>query len=297
MKKIILFGLISFMAILCTGCVKYSYNIDIDDNDNISISKTQAMNLSFFENYDPQFDEKFKEGISKSENEFKQRGYEVKQYKDDIYTGITLTKQNLKFENVIDDLKDDFNNDSYAFSIEKNGLNHSYKIHLIYDFKRAMDNMSGGESASLNSPDMQGTAEEEEGIVSKTKETDPETGEIVERIEYENGAVVTSRYNPEEQEEFGKALGASLGSMPGIKPVSELTIKIPKKATKHNATKVISDTEYYWDLAGENQPVEIILEYEKFDFATLGIIVSVIIALGILGFIFNKAKGGDLNGF
>lgn len=300
MKKLFFLGLVSCLAVFCTGCVKYSYNIEIDNNDKIAISKTQAMNMSFFENYDPKFDEKFKSGIAKSQEEFKQRGFEVKEYKDNIYTGITLTKQNLNFNNVINDLKDDFNNDLYAFTIEKSGLNRIYKIHLTYDMQKAMNNISGSETANFNSREQNNPMvvdENEDSIISKTKETDPETGDIIETTTYENGVIATSRYSPAEQEQFGQAIGASLNSVPGLKPVSELTIKIPKKATKHNATKVINDTEYYWDLAGEKQPVEVILEYQKFDYSSIGIILSALVVLGVLGFVLGKAKGGDLNGF
>ena len=39
------------------------------------------------------------------------------------------------------------------------------------------------------------------------------------------------------------------------------------------------------------------LEYEKFDMGTLGMIISVLVVLAILGIVFNNAKNGDLNGF
>ena len=300
MKKFLLFSLVSIIAVFCTGCVKYSYNIEINDKDKVSLSKTQAMNLSFFQNADPNFNEKFYEGLAESEAEYNKKGYEVHEYNDGTYTGMTLKKQNIDFEKAMDDLKEDFDNQTSVFSIQKTGLKKQYKIHLSYDLKQAMDKMSEGDSQSTlsdNNDSNYSTIDEEEGVVSRTKETDPETGEVVETIEYENGTVVTSRYNENERQQFSQALGAGLGSVEGLKPISELTIKIPKKATKHNATKVISDTEYYWDLAVENQPVKIMLEYEKFDMGTLGMIISVLVVLAILGIVFNNAKNGDLNGF
>ncbi len=298
MKKLLLLSVIFILAFICTGCVKYSYNIEVGNDDKIAISKTQAMNLKFFENYDPQFDKKFQENIAESEKKFKEQGFETSAYKDNIYTGLTLTKKDLSFANAIDSLKDDFKNDAYAFLVQRHGLNKHYKIHLIYDFNKVLNNVSDNQDSdgfAMQTPEP--TEEQESNIVSKTSETDSETGEVIETTTYDNGMTVTTRKNPAQEEKFGKALGSALAETPGLKPVSELTIKIPKKATNHNATKVISDTEYYWDLTGESQPVEIILEYEKFDSAILSILISVLICLGFLIIVFNKTKAEDLNGF
>ena len=294
MKKVLLLGIVALTAFICTGCIKYSYNIEVSDNDKVTISKTQAMNLKFFENYDPQFDEKYQESITKTRNEYSQRGYEVNEYKDNTYTGITLRKENIDFENTIDDIKDDFKNDAYAFLVQRNGLNKRYKIHLVYDFNKALSNISeehDTDDYTLLSKD------QNPGVVSRTGETDSETGDVIETITYDDGTTVTTRKISAQEENFGKALGSAIAGTPGLKPVSELTIKIPKKATKHNATKVISDTEYYWDLSGKAQPVDITIEYEKFDYAVLGIIISVIIVIGLLVLVFNKSKVNDLNGF
>ena len=293
MKKGLFFVVIVMLSVFCTGCVKYSYNIVVDDKDTVSVSKTQAINFSFFENYDPNFKKQFDESMLESSDEFKKEGYEVQSYSDDTYRGLTLIKKNLSFEDASDALKDDFGNEENIFSIHRNGLSKTYSIHFLYDVKKAMNNMSEKESPFKNNSNDENTLivnGEKIDVVSKTAQTDPQTGEVVETVKYADGSVSTTRYNPQEQQKFNNALGETFNSIPGLKPVADLTIKIPKKATNHNAAKVISDTEYYWDLSADEQPVEIILEYKKFDFSTAGPILSILVIMGILCFMIYKSK-------
>ncbi len=66
------------------------------------------------------------------------------------------------------------------------------------------------------------------------------------------------------------------------KSSADLTIKIPKKASKHNATKVNEKThEYYWDLGdfknmdNKNQ-VEMYVEYSKINFLSIIFLIFII---------------------
>ena len=77
--------------------------------------------------------------------------------------------------------------------------------------------------------------------------------------------------------------------MPGMQPLMDLTIKIPVKASNTNVTKIINDKEYQWNLVSE-EPVEIILEYSRYDFSSIGIIVSLVAALALIAYWVKKSK-------
>ena len=297
MKKLLLVVTALFLTVFCTGCVKYSYNIEIDKHNKISISQTEAMNLTFFKQYDPKFEDQLEEYYSQLKEEFEKQGYDVTDYSDETYSGFTLSKKNIDFEKAADVLaKSGFLKDAEdeGLTIERKGFSKIYKIHLYYN-PQEIAHQLGNNNSSFSS-DISGFSSDDSSydddrkIVSQTKQTDPVTGNVTEITKYDDGSTVTSIYNPLEQEKFEQALGQTFASMPGIKPVIDLTIKIPKKATKNNATKVISDTEYYWDLPIGKQPAEIILEYSEFDASSLGPILSVLIIFGLLCFIFYKTK-------
>ncbi len=299
MRKNLLLVLVLLVSVsvFCTGCIKSSYNINIDDKDNVSISKTQAFNLSFFENYDPGFKNEFEKSVFENEEDFKKDGYDVAEYYDGTYRGITISKKNINFEKTGEEFEDAFTDVDEAFTIERRGFSKFYKIHLVYDSNKAMEQLSKQENSfqnedidEENSFTINGKPDK---VVSKTTQTDPNTGDVTETTYYASGAVSTSSYNPQQQKKFGEALGNYFNSVPGLKPISEITIKIPKKAVKNNATKVISDTEYYWDLSdtdSKNSVIEVILEYEKFDFSSLGPVISVLIIAVIMGAVFIMFK-------
>ena len=77
--------------------------------------------------------------------------------------------------------------------------------------------------------------------------------------------------------------------MPGMQLLMDLTIKIPVKASNTNAAKIINDKEYQWNLVSE-EPVEIILEYSRYDFSSIGIIVSLVAALALIAYWVKKSK-------
>lgn len=304
MKKISLLCLFCIITFLCTGCVKYSYNIEIDKNDKVTISETEAMNLSMLKSFDANIEDKIQEEVEKTSEEYKQKGYEVKSYSDDVYNGLTIIKKDIDFDKTIQSLPKNFVSDESnknVFSKEKKFLKNVYKIHLYSNINAAFEN--NPEGSFLNGTpqeQVEETSESMDGnkIVSKEKIVDEATGDVIEKTVYENGAVMTSRYNPKEQAQFTDAMGSMVENTPGMMPVAELTIKVPKKPKKHNATKVLSDTEYQWNLVSEKQPVEIVIEYEKYEFATFAMVLSLVLLFLVLAIIFNKTKdGGSLNGF
>ena len=72
-------------------------------------------------------------------------------------------------------------------------------------------------------------------------------------------------------------------------PQMDLTIKIPYKAVRHNAVKVLDNNVYYWNLVSD-QPVDVTLEYEKFDFSALAMIMSLAGVIILLLWVFSKSK-------
>ena len=84
--------------------------------------------------------------------------------------------------------------------------------------------------------------------------------------------------------DYIKAAGMSTVKGSEMAPAAELIIKIPHKATKHNAHKVLSDKEYMWNLTDDDL-FEINLEYERINwlkillvfFAGLSIVIAVVL--------------------
>ncbi len=293
MKKSLLFILAIMLSVFCTGCVKYSYNIEIDDNDNVAFSKTEALNSSFFQNSVTDFQQKFDLSIKQHKDSFSQDGYEVEEYLDNGYKGIIASKKNLSLKEASDTLANEFGGDEDIFSMEKKGFSKIYKVHFVYDFKTAMDQATKDEQAFLTSQgynDMLVENNEQIDVVSNIGETSEQSVDSNETIQDFDSSDSESLSNSQNQQIYDENSEETNKTVKSPKPISELTIKIPEKAVKNNATKVVSDTEYYWDLAGAKQPVEIILEYRKFDFSSLGPIFSVLVVFGILCYLIYKSK-------
>jgi hypothetical protein len=95
---------------------------------------------------------------------------------------------------------------------------------------------------------------------------------------------LSSAPSQQELQEFNK----SMENM--FKPQLDLTIKLPQKPKKQNATKVISDTEYQWTLSS-SEVTDIFIEYEKFKimpFIVFGVIF-------LLLFIMYKTYQNNVN--
>ncbi len=293
MKKFLLLCLLCFSVFVCTGCVKVSYDIEINKNDKVLVSETQAFNFSMFESFDPNIKQKFKEDIDKAKSEFESKGYKTSLYEDETYSGLTISKDNIDFESVSSNLPKGLkNNNKDAFTVEKGFLKDVYKIHLVCNLEDIMSSVSSDDEskAALSQNSSTPESELEEGVVSKTKTTDPETGMVTEVTEYENGSRAVVSYNSGGMQQLGNTVGA----MPGVTPVADLTIKIPYPAIKNNASKVISPTEYQWNLVNEDKKVEVILEYEKSKVVSVmlyAVPILFILLLIILFLVFSNKNG------
>ena len=271
MKKLFLMTLVSIVSVFCTGCVKFSYDIQIDDKDKVTISELKQVK------FPPLSSETFQRDLKKDlgpiVSKYIDAGYEVDlTFADkDGNSGFVIKRKGLSFLDASENMPKGFkNNDKNSFVVKRGLLKRFYKLHLVYTLEDAVNeaateaqNLKLASRAFIKYKDVLNKF-----AMSTTKTIDPVSGNVLVTTKYAGGNVVLSQYD---------SLAASGGFQEQASPQAELTIKIPVKATKHNASKVISDTEYKWILLDESQPVEIIIEYEKYDFSTIAMIFSILV--------------------
>ncbi len=271
MKKLFLAGLVCCMTFICTGCVKLDYNIEISKGDRINISQTQAYNMKFFTALNPAFfEDGFKKSMATIADNYKGLKYRTKLYNDDDFSGLTVSKDGLTFKSAKEVLPAGFRREDDSFIVNKGFVKSSYKIHLFYDMNEA-----------LKSPDILAVQKDfsaglPNAVLSRRRQTRFINNQLVDMTS------IQEKYEAIE------------GKKPDIIPVSTLTIKIPAKATRDNADNVIKDKEYQWNLATQEQPVEIILEYETLDFSKLAAAVSLIVLLGAVLYLVQKVNKEDV---
>jgi len=315
MKKILLVCTICLIAVVCTGCVKISYNIEINSNNEISIAETQALNLEPFKAMKKDADKELKKGFEEAAEEYKSEGYKVDEYKDDTYTGITISKDKITFKDVLKSLPKGLKNDANKFTMQSGLFKNTYKIHLVADKEQMMSSVSGnGEESDFSNQQIPENNYNEQKAIStqtetdfatgetvetskmsdgsvKTKRINKSTGEVTEIVNYKDGRYSKSTYNEKDMQGFGDAIGGAIEAMPGMTPLADLTIKIPVKAKSHNANKVISDTEYQWNLLTEGETVEVNLEYEKYNTGLIAVLIAAF--LGVIIILIVKFKSNS----
>lgn len=267
MKKVFLILLVSTITFICTGCVKFDYNIEINKDNKINISQTQGFNVKFFRAISPGFDNGFKKSVDVLTDRYDKLGYETSLYEDDAFSGLTIARNGLTFKQAKEFLPSGFSGDENSFTVSKGLVKNSYRVHLYYDIKEALKN-----------PDIVSAQRENPTtvIMSPDRESQYINGQLVDMT------AIRDNY------------AAIEGEKPSVVPVSTLKIKIPAKAKSSNATKVINDNEYQWDLSSKDKPVEIILEYETVDFSKLGVALSLILLLGAVFYMVAKVQKGDV---
>ena len=79
-------------------------------------------------------------------------------------------------------------------------------------------------------------------------------------------------------------------------PNFDLIIRLPQKAYRHNADKVVNDKIYQWNFASEsdNEQRFIMLEYKKLDLSILAGIISLILIIGGAFYIKQKNDNSDV---
>lgn len=248
MKKFTLVSLLCLMMFLVTGCQKFSYDIKIDKKGNIAISETDALNMAVIETFAGE--ESINSKLQETADEIKAEGYDVTIFSDGKFKGLTrqkkkaMTVETLKKE----DLPAGFTlMQTKPVVFNKNFLKNSYTIKWNYSLQAVLD---------INN-------ENSEGPIAKANQD----------LLLSDSSAMT----PEQQmmrEVFAET----------VKPVADLKITIPYRATSHNANKagkVGKSFVYYWDLSDAMQNETIELIYEKVDYT--GSIVALTFILLFIG--------------
>lgn len=283
MNKILLTGVLLAVMFGTSGCVKYEYNITIDDNENISFSEIQAVDTSAFGSAAADMESSIQKQIKEKSSEYEAEGYTVTPYSEDSYKGISLLKDSTVDELKISDLPSGFEVDEgdSVVNAEHGLFSSKYSINLTFDGSKMNNNDQM--SRSHNQTDFMNNNNQanESNIVSREKVVDEVTGDVTETIYYKDGGYSKSTYNPKNLEAMGNALGNALA------PKFTLTIKIPQQAKENNADTVLSNNTYQWNLASQ-EPVKIILKYEKRHLFAIISLPLILIFIVIFYFIYKK---------
>ena len=280
MKRFILAAALISLIFCTSGCVKTSYNIKIDKKNNITISETEAYNQKLFKSFaqDSQ-SRKDLAAIDKSmeadKENLKAEGYDVVDYDKDGFKGLTIKKDYPKNSLKASDLPKGFSSVKESpITIEKGFLKTQYHISVEYDANKAM-------SENTNNSLVSGLSKTS-GMTNKNQQaaSDSEDNKDAAAVENNESSVPAANNVSSKSSNAGNAFNDMMSSLmdtaPELAPSIDLTITIPYKATKSNATKAISDTEYFWQLKpGEKNSIYV--DYEKYNY--VNIIVAILFAI------------------
>lgn len=270
MKKFLLSIIIFTTAIFCTGCVQLSYDIEVNKKDKISITKARSFK------YRPLQSKEFKESVIKDfdniKTNYKKRGFELEtDFLDNGLATLKLKKQNLSGVEASKLLSKEFNIDNdNCLIIKRSLIKKDYKMHLIYKQDNEMRLLNyDANKFKAESNTFKTYNDVLKSIAISISETRDNMGRTYITTVYADGNNTASKDKSILKEE--------------LKPLdfqSTLTIKIPVKAKSTNATKIIDNKTYQWDLTENDGNVDILLEYERWDFSNLITLISLIIIVG-----------------
>lgn len=280
MKKILLMTIVCFVTLFCTGCVQESYNIEINNKDQISLSETRSIQYKPLEssNFREAIENDFKKYIQK----YKTYGYDINtEFKENGFSTVTLKKDNISSIEASKILPKGFEiKDENWFNIKHTLIKDYYKIHLTYNLKNAI-NVANFDFENFKKSSNAFNQYKEalaQVVVSKTITSNVNGAYIL--TEYANGNRIMEPYNEKE------------ALINPLTPKAEITIKIPVKASTTNATKIINNTTYQW-IATEEQPsIDILLNYSRWDFSNLAIVISLIIVVSSALMVAKRARSG-----
>lgn len=258
MKKIALYCLMLFILFTTTGCKKFSYSIDIDKKDNVTISETEAINISTLQSLPREGN--YNSKIEEAQNNLKAEGYTVEVYNDGEYKGLTKTKK-VGLAKELKKLPTGFRPlQSSPILIEKAFLKNKYTIKWQYRIDSA-----GTPSDKL------------------------ENSDILEQVSQNEENLETTAFN-----NFSNQNGINSNLVTPLQPVADLTIKIPYRATTHNATKYVKTKkgyEYTWNLTTDNNYINIDLIYEKVDYSgSIAVITLLLLVAGLFIFMLKMKE-------
>ena len=289
MKKLsFLFSFIFLSIFTLTGCVKFSYNFEVND-DKLKMEEIRAFDISLVSDKRPFIDKIFDAQVEKAKK-FSDK-YTVVKYDEPPYLGVKKIKEGNTNSIDIKELPVGFSTpQAKIIDVENSAFKHVYRVHLYFNPEEII--------------------EKARGITDKlTPSVDNSSDFNSEQISTVPGNPDKSYKIPEGSENFEASSVSSTpsyGALPGgfqmndlqkasqIEPKFEVKIKIPKKASKHNAKQESSDNEYVWDLSPQSES-EIFIEYTKYDFSSLGVMLIIIFILGIAIHYFKKfTKENDI---
>lgn len=264
MKKLLFLCLLFSLTFITTGCVKSVYNIEIDKRGNIKTSETQALNVTFLKTFDSQIDKKIKKEFNKRKSELEKNDFSAELYSDDNFSGIIKSKDfKIKtFKN--EDLPVGFSCERKApVILDKRAFSDVYTIELLFEPKKAM------EENKKNAP-----------ILNEDKKEQKPTEQLQEQPQEQQAKPDVTVQPMADNSDFEAALEEMYKEKPELAPSAELVIKTPYPASSHNATRVVNDNEYHWNLASKD-PVEINIVFGKI---CISRIIFVLLTLGVFGF-------------
>ncbi len=277
MKKIFLTTLVCLTAFFCTGCVQENYDIEINNKDLVSLTYTK--NLQYRPMQSPKFRESIQKDLQKNIQQYEDSGFEVKtELEENGNCFITLKKANLSPIKTAKILPKGFNtNGGNWLEIKKTLIKKHYKIHLTYNLKDALNSENTELFNFKNSSEAFKLYQNalEQIVVSRTKQKDSLGFDYI-STEYASGNKIMEKYDEDAKLIIPQS------------PKAEITIKIPTKSTSNNATNVVNNTTYQWIIT-EEQPVEILLDYERWDFSPLAMVISILVVVGGALFVAKKA--------
>lgn len=151
MKKVLFAGLIMIASLVCTGCVKVSYDIDINAKDKVTITESKAIKTELLNTQTTDFEKKFAEGLESIAQNYRAKGYEVKEYNDFDYRGLSIIKKDVEFTNGVSAMPDGFDitNKNNYFKRKVGLIYTKYMICLVPDKNSMMKVQSGNIPANL----------------------------------------------------------------------------------------------------------------------------------------------------
>ena len=336
MNKKILSGLWLFLLVfVLSGCTDTKYSFEINGRDNITILQTTTVDLNKLNEINPEFDFEKNRLIKKYQDSFKKKGYAVKEIDNNNQKGCTLYKSGkmkfFKAENLPDGFMLPQESDT-PFQIQKGPFRTKYYIHLVFDPGKIegmprQASLGRAKVRKVASPKVSMAAKlpHEEGVKPrKHKEDFHEHEDIEENSNIEDPESIESPAEDlsadnenakEEQQQEKTADEPRIYISPNdtfatmtldkisneLKPTFELSIKIPKRASENNATKIVSSREYKWELPIDRTQ-EIILKYERWNVFSILFIILLIYGTSIFfsknsQYIANKEDIDNKNAF
>ena len=284
MKRFVLTAALVSLVFCTSGCVKTSYNIEIDKKNNITVSETDAYNQELFkalakENNSVKDLSTIDDDIEKDKESLISEGYDVQDYEQDGFKGLVIKKVFPKNSLKDKDLPAGFTSDKInPFVVEKGFLKTHYQLNLVYDVSKIAENNNNRAVLSgLSKLDNTADTNKQQDSNYDTDENNAAEETVSDGTDNDDFAAQDSDKSSDVQNKnIDNVIGAVVDSVPGLAPSMDLTIKVPYKATKSNAAKVLSDTEYFWQIDSK-KPNEIYIDYEKYNYGN--IILSIILTI------------------